>query len=55
LLAFGYSLYAIYGTGATVVMYGFLLMLLGIPVYLYMMLQNNRKDKVVDKIREDAG
>ena len=30
-------------------------MLLGIPVYLFMMLQNNKKDKVVDKIREDAG
>jgi amino acid transporter len=55
LLAFGYSLYAIYGTGATVVMYGFLLMLLGIPVYLFMMLQNNRKDKVVDNLRKDAG
>jgi amino acid transporter len=55
LLAFGYSLYAIYGTGATVVMYGFLLMLLGIPVYLFMLLQNNKKDKVVDQIREDAG
>jgi amino acid transporter len=55
LLAFGYSIYAIYGTGARVVMYGFILMLVGIPVYLFMMLQNNKKDRVVDKIREDAG
>jgi amino acid transporter len=55
LLAFGYSIYAIYGTGAKVVMYGFILMLAGIPVYLYMMLQNNKKDKVVDKLRHDAG
>jgi basic amino acid/polyamine antiporter, APA family len=55
LLAFGYSIYAIYGTGATVVMYGFILMLLGIPVYLFMMLQNNKKDRVVDKLRQDAG
>lgn len=55
LLAFGYSIYAIYGTGATVVMYGFILMLLGIPVYLFMMLQNNRKDKGVDKVRKEAG
>jgi basic amino acid/polyamine antiporter, APA family len=55
LLAFGYSIYAIYGTGATVVMYGFILMLLGIPVYLFMMLQNNRKDKLVDGLRKDAG
>jgi amino acid transporter len=55
LLAFAYSIYAIYGTGATVVMYGFILMLLGIPVYLFMMLQNNKKDKIVDNLREDAG
>jgi amino acid transporter len=55
LLAFGYSIYAIYGTGAKVVMYGFILMLSGIPVYLYMMLQNNKKDKMVDNLRKDAG
>jgi amino acid transporter len=55
LLAFGYSIYAIYGTGATVVMYGFILMLLGIPVYLFMMLQNNKRDRVVDNLRKDAG
>jgi basic amino acid/polyamine antiporter, APA family len=55
LLAFAYSIYAIYGTGATVVMYGFILMLLGIPVYLYMMLQNNKKDKSVDNLRKEAG
>jgi len=55
LLAFGYSIYAIYGTGAKVVMYGFILMLIGIPVYLFMMLQNNKKDKVVDDIRKNAG
>jgi basic amino acid/polyamine antiporter, APA family len=55
LLAFGYSIYAIYGTGAKVVMYGFILMLAGIPVYLFMMLQNNKKDKVVDNLRRDAG
>lgn len=35
LLAFAYSIYAIYGTGAEVVMYGFILMLLGIPFYVY--------------------
>jgi basic amino acid/polyamine antiporter, APA family len=55
LLAFGYSIYAIYGTGAKVVMYGFILMLAGIPVYLFMMLENNKKDKVVDNLRKDAG
>jgi len=55
LLAFVYSIYAIYGTGATVVMYGFILMLIGIPVYLFMMLQNNKRDKIVDDLRTDAG
>jgi APA family basic amino acid/polyamine antiporter len=55
LLAFAYSIYAIYGTGAKVVMYGFILMLLGIPVYLFMMIQNNKTDKVIDKLRKDAG
>ena len=55
LLAFGYSIYAIYGTGAEVVMYGFILMLAGIPIYLYMMLQNNRKDQIVDNLRKNAG
>jgi len=55
LLAFGYSIYAIYGTGAKVVMYGFILMLAGIPICLFMMLQNNKKDKVVDNLRKNAG
>ncbi|MBU3190490.1 amino acid permease [Clostridium bowmanii] len=52
LLAFAYSIYAIYGTGSQVVMYGFILMLVGIPVYLYMMLQNNKIDKNVDELRK---
>jgi len=55
LLAFGYSVYAIYGTGAQVVMYGFILMLTGIPVYIFMMLQNNKKDKSVEDLRKNAG
>jgi len=40
LLAFAYSIYAIYGTGAEVVMYGFILMLLGIPFYVYVKRSN---------------
>lgn len=36
LLGFIYAGWAIYGSGAQTVMYGFLLMLLGIPFYLYM-------------------
>ncbi len=55
LLAFAYSIYAIYGTGAEVVMYGFILMLVGIPFYLYMMLENNKKDKIVDGLRKSIG
>lgn len=55
LVALIYSIYAIFGTGAEVVMYGFLLMLMGIPVYIYMMLQNNKTDKSVDNIRKAAG
>lgn len=55
ILGFGYSIYAIYGTGAETVMYGFILMLVGIPVYVYMMLQKNKDDKSVDKLRESAG
>lgn len=52
LLAFGYTIYAIYGTGSQVVMFGFILMLVGIPIYLYMMLQNNKEDKNVDNLRK---
>ncbi len=55
LVALIYSIYAIYGTGAETVMYGFLLLLMGIPIYVYMMLQNNKEDKSVDKLRESAG
>ena len=55
LLAFGYSIYAIYGTGAECVMYGFILMLLGIPVYIYLMLEKNKKDGNVDLIKKEAG
>jgi basic amino acid/polyamine antiporter, APA family len=36
LLGFTYALWTIYGSGAEAVMYGFLLILAGIPVYLYM-------------------
>lgn len=39
ILAFAYTIYTIFGTGAECVMYGFILMLLGIPVYVYMKLK----------------
>jgi len=40
LLAFAYCIYATYAAGATVVMYGFILMLVGIPIYVIMRLQS---------------
>ena len=52
LLAFGYSIYAIYGTGAQVVMYGFILILVGIPFYVYMMLQNKKHLGLIDAMNE---
>lgn len=59
LLAFVYSLYAIFGSGASVVMYGFLLLLAGIPVYIFQKLRNTAAEPVsklplgaVDGLRE---
>ena len=40
LLAFAYSVYTIYGSGSDVVMYGFLLILIGMPFYIYVQLKN---------------
>jgi basic amino acid/polyamine antiporter, APA family len=39
LIAFAYSIYAIYGTGAQIVMYGFILILIGIPFYVFIKLK----------------
>ena len=41
---FGYSLWAIYGSGSDTVYYGFLLLLLGIPVYIYMKWIKNKEN-----------
>jgi len=43
-LGFSYSLWAIYGSGPDTVFYGFLLMLIGIPVYIYMKWIKNKED-----------
>ena len=43
-LGFSYSLWAIYGSGPETVFYGFLLMLIGIPVYIYMKWIKNKED-----------
>lgn len=42
LLAFVYVMWTIYGSGAEIVMWGFILMLLGIPIYVY----NYNKNKL---------
>ncbi|MDQ0191466.1 amino acid permease [Alicyclobacillus cycloheptanicus] len=49
LLGFLYAGWAIYGSGAQTVMYGFLLMLAGVPFYLYM---NQRRMSEVDTIEQ---
>ena len=41
LLAFTYTLWTIYGSGAEIVMWGFILMLVGVPFYIY----NHHKNK----------
>ncbi|MDG2052436.1 MAG: amino acid permease [Flavobacteriaceae bacterium] len=43
-LGFTYSLWAIYGSGSETVFYGFLLMLIGIPVYIYMKWIKNKEN-----------
>ncbi|SFC90355.1 APC family permease [Clostridium uliginosum] len=43
LLAFAYSIWTIYGSGAEIVMWGFILMLIGIPFYIYNHHKNNIK------------
>lgn len=52
LLGFAYAAWAIYGSGAEVVMYGFMLMLLGVPFYLYNALkrkctENNKSEQEI--------
>jgi basic amino acid/polyamine antiporter, APA family len=53
LLGFAYSVWAIYGSGAETVMYGFLMILGGVPFYLYMKLKDESKLKVIRKFDED--
>ncbi len=43
-LGFSYSLWAIYGSGPETVFYGFLLILIGIPVYIYMKWIKNKEN-----------
>lgn len=43
LIAFVYSVYTIYGSGAEYVLYGFLLLVVGIPFYVYVKLKDEAK------------
>ncbi|OFI05470.1 arginine/agmatine antiporter [Clostridium acetireducens DSM 10703] len=46
LLGFAYAVWAIYGSGPITVMYGFLLMLFGVPFYIYMKIKNESKQGI---------
>lgn len=46
LLAFAYTIWTIYGSGAEAVMLGFIMMLLGVPFYIYNYHSNKLGDKV---------
>lgn len=52
LMGFIYALWTIYGSGAETVMYGFLLIMMGVPFYLYMALKN--KFKIEEKHVKEA-
>lgn len=40
-IAFIYAIWTVYGSGAETVLYGFILLLLGVPFYVYMKIKNN--------------
>lgn len=42
ILGFLFAIWAIYASGSETVMYGFLLIMLGIPLYVYMKIKNNK-------------
>ncbi len=50
LIALIYAFYTIYGSGAEVVMYGFLFMLAGIPFYIYVKFQNNQEIELRERV-----
>lgn len=49
LIAFFYSVYTIYGSGAEYVLYGFLLLIIGIPFYIYIKLK--KKSETIESKR----
>lgn len=53
LIGFVYAVWAIYGAGAEVVMYGFLLILFGVPFYLYVRMKDSAKIKEIRNFDEE--
>lgn len=53
LLGFVYAVWAIYGSGAETVLYGFLLMLFGVPFYLYMKLKDEAGLKALRDFKDE--
>ena len=53
LIGFIYACWAMYGSGAETVMYGFLLLLSGIPFYIYMLFKNSKKLNNIRNYKED--
>ena len=41
LIGFAFAIWAIYASGAEIVMYGFILILLGVPIYGYMSIKKH--------------
>lgn len=52
LLGFAYAMWTIYGSGAETVMYGFIMLMCGIPFYIYMKYKNNSKLNEIRKVLE---
>lgn len=53
LMGFGYAAWAVYGSGAEVVFYGFLMILAGVPFYVYMKLKNGSKLEEIRDFEEE--
>ena len=49
IVAFSYSVYTIYGAGAEYVLYGFLLLLIGIPFYIFIKLKKNWDESITSQ------
>lgn len=55
IIAFAYSVWTVIGSGADTVLYGFLLLLLGIPVYVWMRKQQSDEELKAQATASDSG